>query len=365
MNGRQAITDVFERKTPDRPVVCIRLEQWHKDALSRNTLPDEIAGLTLEEIQVRLGFAVAARFRGYATVEFECAECSRTEADGIITETIRGGGRELVSTSRLTPDMIAAGMGSHITKYVCESDDDYRALIAAWESARVTVNEDAFRAFDEATGDTGLPMAILGGCPAHEVPLRYTGYEQFYLDRVDRPDLQAKLIETMESVYREQLWPQVARGRAQLLLHGAHFSQSMTPPPFFEKHMAPYFADFNAAMHAAGKWTCFHSDADLCALIPRIPEIGFDCADCLATAPLVPETLADYVNAWQGKVIAWGALPSMIFPPTFPQRDYEEQVARVVDFARGRNDVILGSGDIVMPDTPWERLVYLAEAVAV
>lgn len=309
-----------------------------------------------------LGFPVAARFRNCFQFRFEAAHWTRQEEDGYTTTTCRVSNHTLKSVEQLTPDMAAAGMLPHVIEYLCKTAADYRALITAWESCRVTAREDEFRAFDTRIGEDGLPMLIMNACPAHHVALNYTGYERFYLDQMDEPELLDQLIQTIARIYREQMWPLAAQSSAKLLLHGAHFSAAMTPPPIFEKYFVPYFVDFNAAMQAAGKWVCFHSDAALDILLPRIPEMGFDAADCLAAAPLVKETLADYVEIWGGKVIAWGGLPSVIFPPTFPLQEYKDYVLSALAFASGRNDVILGSGDIVMPGTPWERLVFLSEA---
>ena len=363
-NARDAICSIFNRNIPSQPIVCIRLDLWHKDAVHRNTLPGELTSKSVEEIARVLGFPAAARFRDYFQFAFDAAHWTRTQTKECITNTCRVGNHTMTSVERATPDMIAAGMLPHVTEHLCKTAEDYKALITAWESCRLVANERGFRDFDAHIGDAGLPMLILKMSPAHEVALNYTGYERFYLDRMDQPDLLDKQIQTIERTYREQMWPLVAQSSARLLLHGAHFSAAMTPPPIFEKYFMPYFTDFNAAMHAAAKWVYFHSDADLDILIPLIPEMGFDGADCLATAPLVKETLADYVNVWNGKVVAWGGLASVIFPPTFPEREYREYVTSALEFARGRNDVILGSGDIVMPGTPWDRLVFLSEAAS-
>ena len=364
MSGRSDIAAIFNRRPRRKPVVSIRISPWFLDAKQRGAAPDAWLGMTEEELQLHLGFAVAARFRGYVDIEFPDAKRAVTEADGSITTTIGLPGRTLTSVSRITPEMAAAGLRPHLTETMLKSNDDFRALIKAFEGAEVACREDAYRAFDEATGETGAPMLILGCCPAHLVAIQYLGYERFFLDQVDRPDLLDRLIGAIHAVYREQVWPRVEASSAQFVLHGAHFSQSMTPPPIFERHFAPYFEAFNARMAAAGKWVCFHSDSDLGALIPRAAELGFDCADCLATTPLVPETLRDYVNAWDGKVVAWGGLPSVIFDPSFPRKEFDPYVRDTLAFASGRGDVIVGVGDMVMPGAEWERLAFLSEVLA-
>ena len=364
MSGRSDIVDLFERRPRRKPVVCLRLSSWLQDAKQRGGAPEAWLGMTEEELQLSLGFAVAARFRGYVNIEFPGARRTVTEEGGAITTTLELPGRTLTSVSRITPEMASAGLRPHLTETMLKSDDDYRALIAAFESAEVACGEEAFRAFDEATGESGLPMLILGCCPAHLIAITYLGYERFFLDQIDRPELLDALIDAVTVVYRERVWPRVEASSARLLLHGAHFSQSMTPPPIFERWFAPYFEPFNARMREAGKWVCFHSDADLGRLIPRAAELGFDCADCLATTPLVSETLQDYVNAWDGKVVAWGGLPSVIFDASFPRDEFDQYVRETLGFASGRGDVIIGVGDMIMPGAEWERLAFLSEALA-
>ena len=147
-----------------------------------------------------------------------------------------------------------------------------------------------------------------------------------------------------------------------MLLHGNHFSGTITPPPFFERYFAPYFRNFNELMHGSGKIVCFHADSDMGGLLEMILECGFDCAECLATAPLVEETLDDCFDAWQGRVVCWGELPGTIFDPTFPADEFRRHVDRTLETVRGRNDFVLGASDNVMPAAEWERLLYVARA---
>jgi len=363
MTARESMTGIFEGRAPERPVVCVRMQFWHRAAISDGSLPDEVRDKTLDEIATHLGFAKAGRFGRYLNVEFAGAKESRVKEGDAVTTSLALPGRTLTTVAMRTPEMEAAGMRDHVTKYPIETEEDYEALIAAYETAALQTDDERFAAFDKEVGPDGLPMLICGCCPAHEVAINRLGYERFYLERADRPELVDRLIEAMNAFWRENVWPAIAASPARLVLHGSHFSGTMTPPPIFRKYFVPYFRDFNRRMHAAGKWVAFHSDADLGALIPDVLALGYDCADCLATTPLVKESLEDYTSAWQGRIVAWGGLPSVIFDPTYPTEKYKDYVKKVVEFARGRSDVIIGASDNVMPGAPWERLAFLSDAV--
>ena len=108
-------------------------------------------------------------------------------------------------------------------------------------------------------------------------------------------------------------------------------------------------------MHDSQKKVLFHSDSDLGSLAPLMLEAGFDGADCLATQPLVKETIEDYLKVWDGRIVCWGGLPSMIFDTSYPRREYEQAVRSLVKLTKGRSDFIFGASDHVMPGAPWER----------
>ena len=364
-NSRENIINVFEKKSSDKLVASMRLDLWYNHAKNNGTLPSEVKDMSVEEIEMFLGFAQTARFRSFFNVHFlDTSQSETLKGDEIHFNTVLPN-HTLTTVSKLTQDMANAGMLSHVVKYPVVTNNDYKALTEAYLSAEIKINESEFRAFDIATGEHGLPMCILGVCPAHLVALNYTGYEQFYFDQIDRPELLNALIDAIDNLFRKNLWPAIMDSNAKLILHGAHFSASMTPKPIFDRYFVPYFSEFNALMHKYGKFVGFHGDANLSGLTPLIPKVGFDYVDCLATKPLVEESLCDYTSVWKGTVICWGGLPSVIFDQSYDESEYEEIVRNVIDFSKGRDDIILGASDNILPGTPWERLTWLAEQIQV
>lgn len=253
------------------------------------------------------------------------------------------------------------GLRSHSLAYPLCTREDYLTLLDHVGGAHLEFAPGSFADFDAATGDAGLPMLIVGGCPAHMLMISWAGYENFYLHLADFGDVVEKLIAEMARIFRRDLWPYVQASGAKLILHGTHFSTQMTPRPIFRQYFLPYFRDFNEQMHRDGRKVVFHADAECSGLIADVLEARFDGADCLATAPLVTTRLEDYLQAWQGKIVCWGGLPSTIFDPTFPADKYEPHVRQVIQVMRGRSDCILGASDNVMPGADWRRLRLLAE----
>ena len=353
--------NVFAGRRSDRPPVSIRLDLWRRDAKATGALPDEVRGMTPEAIEDRLGFARAARFRGGPVLRLAEGEIVTQENGAEIRTEYRLPTRTLTMVLLQTEANRRAGIQPHIVHYPLSSKEDCTALTEALQGARLLMDPAGFDALDEATGDAGLPMYIMGPCPAHHVMLRLSGYGNFYYHQADFPAEMDALIQALDVLWRRDLWPPVAASRAELVLHGAHFSSQMTPPPLFERYFLPYFVEFNRVMHAAGKKVLWHSDADVGGLLQHVLDAGFDGADCLATAPLVEETLQNYLDSWQGRIVCWGALPSVILDATYPMDAFKEYVNATARVAAGRSDVIIGASDNVMPGAPWEKLRYVKE----
>lgn len=364
MTNREKIIKVLKRGSVDAAPVSIRMDLWHNHAKLHNRLPAEIAGLSCEEVEDHLGFCRAARFRGfYNVVSPNCVRSTETSGDDTVTGYAFKS-KTLISVKRQSPEMREQGIQAILVEHPIKEAEDYSLMETFYQGAGLVHGEKEFVEFDRKTGDRGLPMLILNSCPTHEVILNFTGYEKFYMDSYDYPDAVRSLIRTMEEFYKAELWPAAAKSSAQLILHGNHFSSKMTPIPIFKEYFVPYFTEFCDYMHSFGKYVAFHSDADLGELKPLIPEIGFDIADCLATAPLVEERIEDYFNAWNGKVVCWGGLPSTVFSPEYPVDDYKKYVDELISKVKGRNDFIFGASDNVMPFSQWEKIKYLAEKTA-
>lgn len=361
-SNRETIREVFQGKQFALPPVSIRLDLWRNHAESEGTLPAEIEGLSAAEVEDYLGFCRSARYRPSIELDLGDDSCTRTRGPEGLTEEYSLDGHELRRIVRETEEMRRAGMRGHITEYPLKDRQDCEALLKALQHARIRIETSDFEAFDGATGEKGNPLCILGPAPAHALMLSWTGYENFYLFQADFPALLELLIHAVEEIYVRDLWPAAQGIAAELILHGAHFSESLTPKPIFQKHFLPYFVRFNKTMHEHGKKVLFHSDADLGHLAPFVLEAGFDGADCLATRPLVKETIEDYLGSWRGALVCWGGLPSTIFVPSCPMSQFRRCVDELKEATHGISGVIIGASDNVMPGAQWEKLLYVQEA---
>jgi hypothetical protein len=358
---RSTIRQVFEGRALEVPPVSVRLDIWHTHAVNTGTLPAELAGLTAEGVEDYLGFCRSARYRTQIHLDLPGRASERCDGD---RKTIiwQLPGRVLEKSIRHTHEERLAGMSGQIVKYPVSTEAECRALTAALDHAALEADFDGFDEFDAETGDAGLPMLILGPCPTDYVMLELMGYESFFYALADYPDALDRLIGRLEELFRAEIWPRAFASSSELILHGAHFSDATTPPSIFRKYILPYFREFNAAAHDAGKRVLWHADAGMGLLLNDVLEAGFDGADCLATAPLVPQTFEDYYDVWKDRIVCWGGLPGIIFNPEFAEQDFTAYLSYLRDFTNGKPGIIIGASDNVMPGALWERVLVVRDA---
>lgn len=359
---RSLIRHVFQGHTLDTPPVSMRLDIWHTHALSAGLIPPVLEGMSVEEVEDYLGFCRSARYRTRLHLTFPSHRVTdETIGDHRITRW-RLPGATLERVFRHTPEEVLAGMGGQVVKYPVSSEVECRALVEALGDALVAADFGGFDDFNRLVGDAGLPMLILGPCPADYVMLKLMGYESFFYATADCPGTLDLLVKKLEDRFRADIWPRALASNAELILHGTHFSDATTPPPLFRKYILPYFREFNAAAHACGRRVLWHADAGMGLLLQDVMEAGFDGADCLATSPLVPQAFEDYYDAWQGRIVCWGGLPGIIFNPEYPEAQFRDYLSRLRDFTLGRPGIIVGASDNVMPGAIWDRILAVRDA---
>lgn len=360
---RERLLAILSGGTADRIPAVFRLSRWYKPRFTAGTLPEEVAGRSLAEIEAHLGLARSARYAKVYRIEFRPpVECivSR-DGDRVITEyrTPRGNLRRV---ARYGPGDEVAGIDPSFVEFPVRTWEDYPACIEVFRHTQFVPTYDAYARYDAEIGRAGLPMVVIGAIPFHYLLQEWTGYERGYLDLFDRPDVFLETVEAGNHAYR-RMWDVVAASPARLLLHGVNFDGKITPPPLFRQHWLPYLQPFVRMMHESGKLVACHADGDMSRLLEETLQAGFDAADCFASAPLVPCTVAQARSAWRNRITVWGGLPSGCLEPNCPLDElkaYLEQLYR--EIAPG-NQFILGISDMALPTTSWEHLRLVGDLI--
>ena len=365
MTNRERLLAIMGGRHPDRIPWIPRLEIWIIAYRLAGTLPREFKHLRLREIERALGVGTPARTGRVFTTRVKNVD-TLTRRDGLDTTTDYVTPFGTVSyTQKRTPDLDRLGIQPLVVDKLLKSPDDYDAVTHVFENTEFYPCYEEFEAYDREIGSDGLPMLAVGDVPFHHFLADLAGYERAYLDLLDYPEKVRRLLDTIAGVYKERMWPVVAKSPAKLILHGAHFSSQTTPPNYFDKYITPYAREFTDYMHRYGKTVAQHADNDSQQILGQLQDCGYDMQECFVTAPMVPCTLAEARRKWGTRMVIWGGIPSVMLEPTVSESEFESYMKGVFRTIAPGDAFILGVADNVMPTSVISRISRVTEMIGV
>ena len=159
MNNRERIKSFIDFERTDNIPVCCRLDLWLKAREAYNDIPDEIKGLDLEEVQLKLGMAVSAR----KAIVFEQlyskpVEYQKFEEKGFLREIWK----TPIGSLKRSHKFLNNGLVLAIDEYPIKNVDDFKVFEYLMEHVEYKPTYSAYSNYDKEIGQNGLPMVILG-----------------------------------------------------------------------------------------------------------------------------------------------------------------------------------------------------------
>jgi hypothetical protein len=364
MTDRERMLAAVQGDPVDRIPWIPRLLLWYNARKLRGTLPAGYGDMSLREIERDLGLGTPARDGHVVRSHMTGVEAVVQDIDAMTRRTEYVTPVGTVSTVfRGSADLRANGIADLQVEFMLKGLDDYPVVEYILEHTEYVATYDEYEAYEADIGDEGYPLVSCGDCPFHEWMRALVGYNDAYYHLADHANEVQRLLHVMEDIDRSDVWPLVLDSPARLILHGVHLSSQMTPPPVFDTHITPYYQDFSARLHAAGKYLAMHADNDTTQILGHIERSGFDMVECFVTQPMVSTTLPMAREAWGDRVTIWGAIPSAILEDPYTDGEFEEYMRGVFRDAAPGAAFVLGVADNVMPDAKIERVRRVTEMV--
>jgi len=361
INWRECIRNVIAGKPSEFIPAVFRLDKWHQARAHDNSLPNELEGMSVAQMEAHLGLARSARAgRVFDTVLKPPVECIESRQDDRLTTEWHTPVGTLRMVRQLKPGDEAAGLSPTIIEHPIKQLQDYAAYEQVMAHTDFVPTYDQYLEYDKAIDNAGLPLVVIGPIPFHDLLIRWVGYERAYVHLFEQPDVVLQAVETANNAY-QRMWRIVAESPAELVMHGVNFDSQMTSPSIFREHFLPYLSAFNDRMHASGKKAAFHGDGDMAALLDLVVEAGYDVCDCFACEPLVRCTAAQAYAAWKDRITIWGGVPSGLLEPNVPLERLHEHLGSLYRQVAPGDRFILGISDQAMPTATWDHLAKLSE----
>ncbi len=384
MKERERIVNMLKGKRTDLLPWATRLDIWHTARLRTGTLPEEMADMDLNEIyrSLRIGrqcysHLTATRLHGVEmTVDFNGAilrqetspsmhfpqprELVLKDEPGITTVTLE----TPVGTARfrfqVVEELLQGAAAPYLVEHILKDNDDFEVVKWILKHAEIEPSYADFEAKEAMAGEEGFTIGMMDRVPFQRILLDFMGEEHTVFQMMDNPENFQYLLDVLGDLGEEVLKLSLA-SPALMLEFTDNVEGSITSPKLFQEYCMPYLQAAADKIHAQGRFLGSHMDGDMTSLLHLVPECGVDVVESFSPAPLTRLDFGDAWEAWRGKVLMWGAIPSPIFEPHVPEHEFVDWVSRMLDIIGDNGQIILGIGDQAVRPSLIERVGKVSE----
>ncbi len=270
---------------------------------------------------------------------------------------------KLVYTEQMRRDGVTL---MQVTEKPVKSLDDYDVVAWIFEDLEVVRDGGRYEEFQREVGDSGIAVADagVGAGPVHQLLKELVAYDQFYYDMYDHPQVIERTARRMQGYFNE-IVEACAASPAEVVLFGANYDLMITPPPLFEKYLAPYLSEAADRLHASGKLLATHTDGENQQLLDLYVQCGVDLADSICPFPMTRLHLAEVREAFGTRPAIWGGICSAsVLEQSFTDEQFEAHLDEVIEAVGDGRGIIFSIADTMPPAASLARIRHIGERLA-
>jgi hypothetical protein len=262
----------------------------------------------------------------------------------------------------LSTENIIQGAVPMIKQHPLKGPEDFSAFEYIFEHAEFIPEYSQVEDMQLHLGEIGFVAPMLNRIPFQQLALDHVGEVSLFYMLYDYPELINKMMHLLDQVMIEDLH-QVSSYSGIYVQFDDNLDGMITNPQLFKTYCLPYYQRYTEKIHAQGKKVGSHTDGNLKRLLAMLAESGLDVCESFSPAPLTDCTFDEAWQAWMdtGPMI-WGGIPSPILEPQTNEADFSTYVDHILQSAR-RRPMVLGVGDMVMPNNLIQRVRTIADCV--
>jgi len=388
MDFKKLITATLKGENTETLPFIPRLDLWYNANRINGTLPPGFENASLRDItdEFELGYhAVIPLFRDYANENDDIdiglgiyrfrAIPYKTELHNVKRKVTRYG-NGLTEVEYSTPkgkiksgvvfdeSMRKSGASLHVTReHPVKGPGDFEALAYIFENLEITPDYSYFNQFSsEVIGDRGVAVAFSSGwaSPMHFLLRDLMSVDNFYYNLFVHTEEMENLAARL-SVYCNRIFEITAACPSEVIMSGANYDQSFTPPDFFEKHILPELKNQSEILHKKEKYLLTHTDGENEGLLDLYLQSGIDIADSVCPAPVTSLTLKEIRESFGGRITIWGGLPfSIVLENSMSEYEFEKYLDMTLSDLGTGDHIILSIADTTPPAASFNRILKIA-----
>ena len=384
MKQKERILLASKGELPDVVPYAPRFDIWYHTNQAAGTLPEQLKGLSIDDIARREGWGLHKTVPDYISAApgemlhraisfFSIKETAfRPEfSSKIRVEVISEANRTVVKyhtplgslqTCTLSDEAKKSSI-SWTVEHLIKSHEDYRIAACLFDHIRLVPDFDSLANWQQEIGDDGLPVALgmRAASPMHFVQKDLVDATTFYYHYQDYHAEMTYLAAALENLYQQAL-DVLKESPAEAVLWGMNFDEMITYPSFFEEHIRPWIRKASGVLGAEGKILFCHCDGENQGLMDLLKDSGMDVAEGICPYPMTKVRIEDYYRQWADKVTIFGGVPSnMLLAETTGDDEFNSFLDYLFKAVAPGKRFILGLGDTTPAAASFDRLRRIGE----
>lgn len=360
MTHKQRILAAARGETPDRLAFGARIDTWYNYHLAHNSLPEKYEGWSQTDITADQGAGSQKRFFSICEEEYRDMEVIVRNDPPYETKMFK---TPLGDASIKL--LWSTGEGPWLAyeqEKLFKSENDYPIVKYILDHTEAVYDAAGYERERAEMGERGMVMTGLGlWSPAQRIMREIMGYERFFYELMDRPEMVEGLIESMKNLERRKL--KIAlESDLEIINLCANWSDDIHTPAF-RRYFTPWFQEAAEAIHARGKLAMAHCDGEMRRLIPLFAETHLDIAEAITPAPQTRVSMREFRMGMGEHVTLWGGIPSILFEPGYTDEEFRGYVENLFREMAPGTRFIVGMGDNLPFDGEINRVGIVAELI--
>ncbi len=386
MTERQRVLQTLQRQPADLLPWLVDLKTWYSVRWRTNALPRPLADLELNEIHRllavgRLCTVPVTRLQLHGTevhithneqtifrdtepaLQFPLPnELMALDQPGqtIVTYKTPAGKAEIICQT--DEAQIRAAAGPRLVRRIFEYDEDLSVVKWLLNHAEAVPDFEGFRQCEEAIGENGFTVPLLGRIPFQQLMMDYMPPARAAQAARDEERSFLYLLDALREHSRHAVELALGLPDAPLLAFDDHLDGALAWPAHFQRHCMPLLQETSARLHLACRQLGSVMDGDLKPLLNFIPQAGVDVVLSFAPAPSTSLSFAEAWRAWHEKIIIWGGIPPAVLEPGYPEDDLSAWLEDMLTHtSQEEGFIIVGIGGQMGGSASIERLARISE----
>lgn len=249
--------------------------------------------------------------------------------------------------------------GGHLTEYPIKKIKDIKIMKYILENTQFHFLHGFYHLAKLKLGERGVPCTYFTRSPYMKLVIDYMGFSSTIINLRRYPNEMENFMKFMEQ-WDDKVFDILARSPLKIINFGENIDANLSPPPYFEKYLLPYYNQRVKQLHRAGKYCHIHMDGSLKNLLPLLDQTLFDGLEALTPKPQGDVTLEELRDAIGNKVLLDG-IPAVILLPQYKLKYVKDLTTKLLELFSP--NLIVGISDEIPPNADIRKLAAISRMV--